>query len=66
MEFEECVVELVFREDRLEEAFEDDVDKAPVESRMLEHVEDEHHTLSRRFGADQVPEFLYKFMNPKN
>lgn len=65
MEFAECVVELVFREDRLEETFKDDVDEAPVEPRMLEHVEDEHHALSRCFGANQMPKLLYKKFRKK-
>lgn len=54
----ECVGETSVSEDRLEKSLKDDVDKPPVESLVLEHVEHEHDTLASRLRPNQMLQLL--------
>ena len=62
MNFAKHVKKLVVGENGLQESFENDVHESTVESLMLEHAEDEHHSLPRRLGTDQVLQFIFNLI----
>ena len=53
-------------EDRLENALDDDVREAPVQSLVLKHVEHQHHALPSRLRSDHVTQLLCKQPNRDN